>query len=157
MSKGKYTLGTKSLRNLIGVAPVMAFFVTVLIKETEQDFCVFEGVRSVERQKRLKQKGVSWTLLSRHLEGTAVDLVVWSNGKPHWESNADVPDINKAYGDIAKAAKRVIKKYDMPIDWGYDLWGKDLAHWQLNEHVGWDIRKIVDFKSSNSILVKLRD
>ena len=38
-------------------------------------FKVFEGMRTLERQKELKKRGVSWTLKSKHLEGLAYDII----------------------------------------------------------------------------------
>ncbi len=39
--------------------------------------------------------------------------------------------------------KAVIKQYDLPIEHGFDLWGKDIPHWQMTEYRPYyDIRKI---------------
>jgi len=41
------------MANLIGIHPVLSFAVVKAIKVTKQDFTVFEGVRSIERQQKL--------------------------------------------------------------------------------------------------------
>lgn len=38
--------------------------------------------RTFEEQKRLVEKGVSWTLRSKHLKGLAVDLLIMKDGQP---------------------------------------------------------------------------
>ena len=80
-----YTLSKRSLKNLIGVHPMIGFAVTEAIKITEQDFMVFEGRRTTQRQEELVKAGFSKTMNSYHLYGLAVDLVAYVNGKPTWE------------------------------------------------------------------------
>ena len=130
-----YKLGKRSLRNLIGVHPMLAFVVTEAIKITKQDFMVFEGVRNIERQKELVAKGLSRTLNSYHLYGLAVDLVAYVDGKPNWEE--------QYYDEIIKAMDTVCETYNIQIDNGYKLWGWDMAHWQLTGYKSkYDIRQI---------------
>ena len=50
-------------------------------------FKVTEGLRSLERQKMLKETGKSWTLKSRHLVGFAADLYPYPDG---YKSNPEV-------------------------------------------------------------------
>ena len=130
-----YKLGKQSMKNLVGVHPLIAFAVYKAIERTKQDFTVFEGVRTTARQKHLFDEGVSKTLDSYHLYGLAVDLVAIVNGKPTWEE--------KYYGEIHKAVTEVCKTYQIRLENGFDLWGFDMPHWQLT---GWkdqyDIRKL---------------
>lgn len=130
-----YKLGKKSMKNLIGVHPILSFAVYEAIKITKQDFTVFEGVRTFEKQKEYYDKGVSKTLDSYHLYGLAVDLVAWVEGKPTWNK--------EYYEEIADAMKTVINKYDLPIEWGYDLWKWDEPHYQMTGYKNkYDIRKL---------------
>lgn len=122
-----YELGKKSQSKLLGINPILAFAVTEAIKITEQDFTVFEGVRSLKRQKQLVKRGVSWTMNSNHLTGNAVDLVVWKDDSLQWDNVGD------EYKSIAIAMHTIIDKYNLPIEHGYDLWGKDYPHWQVNK------------------------
>jgi peptidoglycan L-alanyl-D-glutamate endopeptidase CwlK len=123
------------MKELVGVHPILAFAVTEAIKISKQDFMVLDGIRSQDEQRKLVDRGVSKTMDSYHLYGLAVDLVAYVDGKPSWEE--------KYYPAIAEAMKAVITEYDLPIDWGYDLWKWDLPHWQMT---GWkdkyDFRKL---------------
>ena len=139
-----YKLGRKSRKHMIGIHPILAFAVEMAIKETKQDFTILStgGVRTDAQQLAMYAQGrttegkkVTWTKNSYHQYGLAVDLVAWQNGKPSWK--------NKLYPEITKAMKSVIEKYDLPIEWGYDLWKKDLPHWQMTGYrEKYDIRKI---------------
>jgi len=124
------------MQRLVGVHPLLAFAVIEAIKISEVDFGVVEGVRTLERQKWLKENGYSKTLNSYHLYGLAVDLVPYVDGNYRW-------DKIEHFEEIAKAMHTVIKKYNLPIQNGFDLWGWDRPHWQMT---GWrrhyDIRKL---------------
>ncbi len=120
---------------MVGLHPIMAFAVEMAIKETKQDFMVLEGVRTMKRQKELVASGNSKTYKSYHLYGLAADLVAYVDGKPTWEE--------KYYKEIGRAMKAVIKKYKLPIDWGFELWGWDMPHFQMTGYRNkYDIRKI---------------
>lgn len=138
-----YYLGTRSKRQMVGMNPILAFAVTMAIKRTEQDFGIFDkgGVRAEKDHADMYAQGrtkpgpkVTWTLNSNHCSGNAVDLVAVVNGKPTWEE--------KYYKEIEIAMKSVIKDYDLPIRWGFDLWGKDLPHWQMANNNNYDVRKL---------------
>lgn len=85
-----YVLGDKSKTNLSGVHPIIRGVVLAAIGISEQDFTVFEGLRTLATQKEYMKRGVTKTLASKHLRqpdgfGHAVDLVPWVNGGPRWE------------------------------------------------------------------------
>ncbi len=91
-----FKLGTKSLNNLEGVHPILAALVQHAITISDQDFGVYEGLRTIERQRKLVASGASKTLRSMHLKqvdcygsgneyGHAVDLVPWIDGQFRWE------------------------------------------------------------------------
>ena len=86
---------------------------------------VTEGYRSQERQNALYDQGrktfgsiVTWTKNSLHTKGQAVDIAF--RGKELY------PKDNKVWKDVAAIAKR------NHIQWGYDLWGRDLPHFQYS-------------------------
>jgi len=135
-----YRLGKKSKRELIGVHPILAFAVTEAIQITEQDFMVFDGLRTQKEQRKMVRFGVSKTNNSYHLYGLAVDLVAYVDGKPTWEE--------PYYDGIEIAMKSVIKKYDLPIEWGKDKWGWDMPHWQITRDPvsKVDMRKLYDVR-----------
>jgi peptidoglycan LD-endopeptidase CwlK len=56
------------------------------------------GIRTMEEQRILVEKGASQTMRSKHLEGKAVDLMAYiGDGRASWELNL--------YDDIADAMK----------------------------------------------------
>lgn len=110
-----FHLGKSSLAKLAEVHPDLQRLVTRAIELSPVDFCVFEGIRTLERQKALVASGKSRTLKSRHLTGDAVDLVPWIGGKPVWE----VDSCRK----IAGAMKLSSAELGIPIEWGGDWAG----------------------------------
>ena len=82
--KQTYTLGKTSLSKLNGVHPDLVKVIKRAIELTSQDFSVNEGLRTLERQKRLVAAGASRTLNSKHLKqsdgyGHASDLIPWGD------------------------------------------------------------------------------
>jgi len=134
-----YKLGTRSLSELVGVHPILSFAVVKAIAITKQDFMVFDGVRTAKEQRKLVERGVSKTNNSYHLYGLAVDLVAYVDGKPSWEE--------KYYTEISEAMKSVIVKYDLPIEWGYDMWKWDLPHYQISKLEFVDARHKYDIRN----------
>ncbi len=143
----RFKLGKKSQRELIGVHPVLAFAVVEAIKTTKQDFMVFDGLRTQREQNKLVRSGRSKTLNSYHLYGLAVDLVAYVGGKPSWDG--------EHYREIERAMKEVIKKHNLPIEWGVDKWGWDAPHWQITRDpfTQRDMRKLYDVRKIGSIEV----
>ena len=119
-----FKLSSKSKNNLIGVHPDLVAVVNRAIEITQQDFTVFEGVRTIAKQKENVKKGVSTTVNgSRHLIGKngyahAVDLVPYIKGKPEW-------DWDGCY-KIAEAVKQASIELGMPIRWG-GVWDQALS------------------------------
>lgn len=85
-----YKLGAASRAELKGVHPRLVAVVERAIVLTEQDFTVFDGLRTPAEQAEMVRRGASTTMDSRHIRqsdgfGHAVDLVPWINGQPRWE------------------------------------------------------------------------
>lgn len=119
-----YSLSNKSLEKLDGVHPHLVSVVKRAIETTEVDFSVTEGLRSIERQKSLFEKGLSKTMNSRHLTGHAVDLAAYVDGKLSWDW--------KYANKIADAMMNASDELDIPIEWGGDWKSfKDGPHFQL--------------------------
>lgn len=122
-----FKLGTKSKQNLVGVHPHLVAVVERAIELTQQDFRVFEGVRTQEQQKANYAKGTSTTLNnSRHLVGKdgyahAVDLVPLIDGQLKW-------DWEGCY-KIATAVFYASAELNIPIRWG-GVWDKLLSETQ---------------------------
>ena len=114
---------------------MLSFIVTEAIAITKQDFMVFEGKRTMERQRKLVAQGYSKTLNSYHLYGLAVDLVAYVDGKPTWEE--------QYYDEILKAMDTICETYNLQVDNGYRLWGWDQPHYQMTGYKNrYDIRQI---------------
>ena len=68
-----------------------------------------------------------------------MDLVAYVDGKPSWEEHH--------YYAIETAMKQVIRKHDLPIEWGYDKWSWDMPHWQITTFNNQDARDIYDIRN----------
>ncbi|MDX1344065.1 MAG: M15 family metallopeptidase [Reinekea sp.] len=105
-----YVLGKKSLQELRGVDDSLVAVVKRAIELTTVDFSVHDGLRTLEEQKELVKKGASTTLNSKHIDGLAVDLVPYINGKLRWEW---VPIYQ-----IAEAVRFAAQELDVSLRWG---------------------------------------
>lgn len=113
-----FALGAASRKELIGVNPRLVATVELAITLTACDFVVHDGIRTVEEQKRYVAQGVSKTMKSKHLEGRAVDLVPWIEGKPRWWW----PQIYQ----IAAAMHQAASRLQVPLIWG-TVWDTPLT------------------------------
>lgn len=113
-SKAKLSTVHKSLQDLFYAA----------IGEAPYDFSITEGLRSLERQKKLFKDGKSKTMNSRHLTGHAVDVCIIIDGAACW-------DMAK-YVELAQYIKRISSAVNVPIEAGAE-WTtfKDGPHYQL--------------------------
>ena len=119
-----HTFSEKSNTKLEGVDERLVQVAHLALQLSPVDFGITEGVRTLERQKELVKAGASRTLRSKHLEGKAVDVVAYVNGKVAW----DWP----LYEKIAKAFKQAAAELDVNLKWGGD-WAtfKDGPHFEL--------------------------
>ena len=118
----RYKLGTRSLQNLSGVHPDLVPVVKRAIEIADQDFTVIEGIRNINRQRKLFKLGKSTTMNSRHLTGHAVDIAPWPIS---WEWEDFYP--------IEEAMKLAADELGVDLEWGGDWKSfKDGPHWQLS-------------------------
>lgn len=117
------TLDDRSLKRLEGVHPDLIKVIQKAAEITTVDFIVTEGLRSLERQKKLLAAGASQTLKSRHLTGHAVDLAVKVDGEVRW----DWP----LYDKLAVIVKEAAEQVEVPLEWGGDWKWRDGPHYQL--------------------------
>jgi len=118
-----YRLSQRSMQNLSGVHPDLVNVVKRAIEITEADFVVIEGVRNIDRQRKLVAQGKSQTMNSRHLTGHAVDIVPYP---VTWEKEAFIP--------IVEAMARAAEELGIDIVHGHD-WGWDSPHHELDREV----------------------
>jgi len=121
-----FKLGNRSRRELVGVHPDLIQVVEKALELSEIDFSVHDGIRTIEEQRVLVQNGASKTIKSRHIEGCAVDLVPYLNGKMRWEWNP----IYK----VALAVRRASAELEIPIRWGA-VWDRN----RMNELPGTEL------------------
>ncbi len=112
----KFTLSSRSLENLKGVKPDIVKVVKRAIEITSIDFMVFEGLRTVERQRQLVNKGASRTMNSKHITGDAIDIIPIIGGKPNfadWEN----------FYPLAKAMQQAAEELGVYVRWG-GMWAR---------------------------------
>ena len=139
-----FVFSKRSLRRLKGVHPDLLDLFTEALKTSPYDFGIPRdgGRRTDERQEELYSFGrfepnlhkrkITWTKNSNHKPrvdgyGYAIDIYAYVDGKPTWNMRYLKP--------IAEHLKRVAMSKGLPLEWGYDLWGKDGAHFQIEEGV----------------------
>ena len=118
-----FKLGKASKAELVGVHPKLVGVVELAIKLTEQDFTVFDGIRTPREQYALYKRKASqldgYTEISKHQKqpsgyGEAVDLVPFIGGEAVWDWDAIYV--------IADAVVQAAKTLDVPLRWG-GCWG----------------------------------
>ena len=105
-----FKLSQRSFQRLAGVDAALQETVKLAIQKTKIDFGVICGMRTKEEQEALVAKGASKTMKSKHLEGKAVDLMAYIDGRASWEL--------KLYDDIADAMKEASKETEVDLRWG---------------------------------------
>jgi hypothetical protein len=134
-----FKLSKRSITRLQGVNKDLVDVVNRAINITEIDFGVSEGLRTIEKQRELVEKGASQTLKSKHLTGNAVDLVAYIGSKVCWELSV--------YDEIADAMRQSAEELDVELRWGA-AWHKNLtdsgmsAEDLMNEYI--DLRRSQD-------------
>ena len=135
-----YKFGSLSESRLVGVKPALVAVVRRALELSTVDFAVVEGLRTPQRQRELYAQGretpgkiVTWTLLSKHILGEAVDLAPWVGGKIDWMNSSN-------FGQIAVAMFAAADELDVKVRWGKD-WNQngvpgekgeaDSPHWEL--------------------------
>jgi len=116
-----YILSERSRGNLMRVDKKLIDVVKTAIQVTTVDFGVIQGIRTVEEQKILVEKGASRTMKSKHIEGLAVDLMAYINGRGSWELNL--------YDNIADAMKKAALENEVAIRWGAAWHMPDIRKW----------------------------
>ena len=131
-----YRLSNRSLRRLEGVDPLLIDILKESIKTSPYDYGIpmYGGFRTSEEQKQMYAIGrtkelhrspITWTLNSYHMTGKAFDIYAYVNGKASWDLKYLEP--------IARHIQSVAMDcFNVKIEWGQDLWGKDGAHFQIS-------------------------
>jgi peptidoglycan LD-endopeptidase CwlK len=117
-----FKLSKRSLGKLQGVDEQLVATVKLAIAVAKIDFGVICGLRTMEEQRVLVDKGASKTMRSKHLDGKAVDLMAYIGSRGSWELNL--------YDDIADAMKEAAVETGAVLRWG--------AAWQINDIRQWN-------------------
>lgn len=128
-----YKFGKKSLERLNNKQfhPALKLLMEKAIETSPLDFTIIETVRTKEQQALNVKKGVSKTMLSRHIPATnksgyseAVDIAPYP---------IDWSDIER-FKQLAIHIKKTADLLGIKIEWGGD-WKtfKDYPHWQLKK------------------------
>ena len=116
-----FELSERSLSKLEGVNQNLVLVVKEAITLTKVDFGVICGLRTQEEQEALVAKGASQTMKSKHLEGNAVDLMAYLDGRGTWELNV--------YDEVADAMKQAARELEVTIRWGGAWTVASLGHY----------------------------
>lgn len=106
----KFKLSQRSRGHLVGVHSDMVNVVSRAIELTPIDFGITEGLRTVERQKKLVASGASKTMNSRHITGHAVDVAAYIGSTVRWDWGL--------YVQIAEAFQKAAQELNIPVVWG---------------------------------------
>jgi peptidoglycan L-alanyl-D-glutamate endopeptidase CwlK len=105
-----YYLGKNSQKELVGVHEPLPSIVVRALELTLVDFAVHDGIRTLAEQREYVRTGVSHTMQSKHLQGKAVDLVPYINGKLRWEW--------EPIYEVAVAMHRAACEFEHKLRWG---------------------------------------
>jgi peptidoglycan LD-endopeptidase CwlK len=116
-----FKLSQRSLDKLDGVDEKLVATVKLAIAVAKIDFGVICGLRTMEEQRVLVDKGASKTMRSKHLDGKAVDLMAYIGSRGSWELNL--------YDDIADAMKEAAVETGAVLRWGAAWHIPDIRQW----------------------------
>lgn len=143
-----YRFSSRSLSRLEYVEPILITILEEGIKDSPYDFGIPRdgGFRTFRRQEELYARGrtteqlidkgitnlkgrpdksrITWTLKSYHMTGRAFDIYAYVDKQASWDMEYLEP--------IARHLIKVAADYGIILNWGYDLWKKDGAHFQID-------------------------
>ena len=142
-----YRFSKRSRERIKDINPILIKILEEAIKTSPYDFGIPRdgGFRTYRRQEELYARGrtteqliekgitdlegrpdksrITWTLKSLHMAGNAFDIYAYVDGAS-WDMKYLEP--------IARHLIKVASDYGIILNWGYDLWKKDGAHFQIN-------------------------
>ena len=128
-----YKLSKRSRERIDGIDEVLIDIIETAISTSPFDFGIpkFGGMRTDKEQEEMYAQGrtkpgrkVTWTLNSYHKSGKAFDIYAYVNGGASWDMKYLEP--------IARHLQKVaLEQFCVELEWGFDLWKKDGAHFQI--------------------------
>lgn len=143
-----YRFSKRSLERIEDINPVLITILKEGIIDSPYDFGIPRdgGFRTYQRQAELYARGrtteelidksitniegrpdksrITWTLRSYHMTSNAFDIYAYVNGGASWDMEYLEP--------IARHLIKVAASHGVILSWGYDLWKKDAAHFQIS-------------------------
>tara|TARA_R110000851_G_scaffold73275_1_gene161721 strand:+ start:1582 stop:2016 length:435 start_codon:yes stop_codon:yes gene_type:complete len=143
-----YRFSKRSLERIEDINPTLITILKEGITDSPYDFGIPRdgGFRTYQRQAELYARGrttkelidkgitgiegrpdksrITWTLKSYHMTSNAFDIYAYVNGGASWDMEYLEP--------IARHLIKVAAKHGVILSWGYDLWKKDGAHFQIS-------------------------
>jgi peptidoglycan L-alanyl-D-glutamate endopeptidase CwlK len=143
-----YRFSKRSRERIKDINPILIKILEEAIKTSPYDFGIPRdgGFRTYRRQEELYARGrtteqliekgivgiegrpdksrITWTLKSYHMTGNAFDIYCYFDNRASWDMKYLEP--------IARHLIKVASDYGIILSWGYDLWKKDGAHFQIN-------------------------
>tara|TARA_R110000764_G_scaffold12604_2_gene36866 strand:- start:430 stop:885 length:456 start_codon:yes stop_codon:yes gene_type:complete len=117
-----YKLSQRSLDTMAGVDERLVAVAKLAIQNTSVDFGVICGLRTIQEQRVLFDKGASKTMKSKHIDGNALDLMAYIGSRGSWEL--------KLYDKIGDAIIDAAKEVGVALRWG--------AAWHCSDVRTWD-------------------
>lgn len=128
----------RSQKNLVNVDPRLThIFFAVVVNHYSADngprICVIDGKRTPAEQAKKVAEGSSRTYHSRHLDGMAIDIAIFTPDGGYVKSGS-------MYRELAYFMEQEAEKINVCIEWGGVCFGKnfiDADHFQIprgNDH-----------------------
>ena len=117
-----FSFSKKSFEKMEGINPELEQLARTAISLTSVDFGISEGLRTIERQKKLVEQKRSQTLKSKHIDGKAIDVFAVIDGEICWEIGV--------YDDIADAFALASRSLGTPLRWGAAWTVRDIGAWE---------------------------
>ena len=122
-----FKFGERSIYELSSCDPRLQEVMNEVIKI--MDFSVLCGNRSKEDQNEAYENGTSKLKYPRSNHNSMPSMAVDIAPYPiDWKNK-------ERFIILSNIVKYIAKQKDIEIDWGYDLWGWDMPHYQIKEEV----------------------
>ena len=116
-----FKLSQRSLDKMDGVDERLIAVAKLAIQNTSIDFGVICGLRTIEEQRVLFDKGASKTMASKHISGDALDLMAYIGSRGSWELNL--------YDNIGDAIIDAAREVGVGLRWGAAWHCPDVREW----------------------------
>jgi len=116
-----FKLSQRSLDKMDGVDERLIAVAKLAIQNTSIDFGVICGLRTIEEQRELFDKGASKTMASKHISGDALDLMAYIGSRGSWEL--------KLYDNIGDAIIDAAREVGVGLRWGAAWHCPDVREW----------------------------